>query len=541
MDRSEVAGQLPIIKNFISQELEREGQNSEFLIHYALKITLEKFSSYSGVVNFISPNPYINTFLSKIESAPALQNAFTLLTKTFSPLDTTLTTPQELNQYLAELDETLSRARVQSMEQHLDKVPGPISDGKYNRQCVTLTWGVKYICKGGDHKQNHNNRIDAHALADKQSHGKLTCRHLSWEVLVQGVKPLKDYHAPMSNLFKQQSTRLVNNDFDLQKIRFRANNYYFVHMADNFGDVLYSIAENLQIAEMKSMIFLTANHQIAFTIEFKTRGYFALKWYDPNRTESHWTYLAANVEKFKEAKLDDFMAEQQKIDYFSRLKSVTIAVYDDPQQLVGDGTQVNNFNIPDPTHLSSAEILNYSLVYNASNSIEILKNIISKHIDGMELFQILGNDSSDPGQPLFFQCALGGHRENFVKEFVISVAGSKILNSEQKVALLKGVATINGQRYSLLFLGINSLRVNQVEVYTNEILNSGLTQEEKVAILSEDDFSPPPFNGDRTKRLPAAPEMQSTLETFVNIIKQTNVLEEQNKTEVLQTQRFKID
>jgi len=542
MDGTQLAGQLPIIKNFISQELEQGDQNSEFLIHYALKVTLEKFSAYSGVITITSPHLYLTTFISKVESNSDLQNAFTLLTQgTLLPLDTTLVVRKELDQYIEEINQTLSHLREGYLQQHLENVPSPISEGKYNRQCVPLTWGVTFICKGGDHKQNHNNRIDAQAQIGKNSHGKLTCRHLSWEVLVQGEKPLKNYHAAMANLDKHQSTRLINNDYDLQKIRFRANNYYFIHMADNFGDVLYSIAENLQIAEIKSMIFLTTSHQIAFTIEFKTKGYFALKWYDPNRTESHWTYLAANAEKFKEAKLEDFMAEQQKLDYFSRLKSVTIAVYDDPKRPVGNGTQINNFNILASTQLSSAEMLNFALTYNASKSIEILKNIVSKHTDGNELFQILGNDCSDPGQPLFFQCVIVGHRDKFVKEFVLLVVCSKVLTSEQKVALLKGVATIKGYRHSLLFLGINNVREEQVKFYTNEILNSELTQEEKVAILSEDDFSPPPFNGDRTKRLPVAPEMQPLLEIFIRIIKDAKSLDESSKITILKTQRFKID
>lgn len=519
-----------VIKHFVSQELASCPEDNKYAVYFAVKTALENFSSEE--FDITHTNPIINGIFTKILNAPVLLNAFKALAIP-TKVSCVTTHNTELLTYLSELEAEMSASSTSAMSRHMDKVKNtiiPIGNGKGKKRTPTvLSWGVCYMSKWGDHTKNANNKVSV-------PYGEISCRQLSWETLVSGAKPLKSYHTAMRDLQVAQSESLRRNFYDTKNIRFRANEYYFLHKDDDIGDILYDIAKDLGVDSIKSMLFITSSHQISFTIEHKESGNIVLKWYDPNRTECHIRFLTDKVEKLKLAKLDDFMEKQQQADYFSRLSSTTVAVYVDPKRPVGDGSQPHQFTVAHPTKLSPAEILAYTTVYNADNLIELLKNTVAAESDGDKLFGLLANDLSDPGKPLFFTAVLAP-RENFVVVFISVVAKSTLLTSKQKILLLKATATIQGRAYSVLFLGINSGRASEITNYTREILKSTeLSDDEKVAILSDDGF-----NGDQSKRSPAHDEPSKlALIAFANEVR-SSTLPEDKKTLILKTQRYKID
>ena len=165
---------------------------------------------------------------------------------------------------------------------------------------------------------------------------KIFCRQLAFYQLMHEATYQEELSSPntMSNV-----AFLANNEYDKQNIKLRADQYYICGLS-NLGRQLHEIVTNTITTKNTIFImFYSKTHAMAITIQRKPQGMLALKFYDPNLTQTHKRLLFENSDNLIKLQIEDLFYEPSLLKtYFHNTQNATLAVYNDPLHLEPEAT-----------------------------------------------------------------------------------------------------------------------------------------------------------------------------------------------------------
>lgn len=163
---------------------------------------------------------------------------------------------------------------------------------------------IVYDSKGGDPNLNLNSQVRDTWWR------KIVCRHLAGFV---AEKHMKGYHEDLASptAIKAQAY-LRENKFDASGI-LNLSAYRNVFPPQVLGEQLQKIALLLQPQEECSLFFFSGNHAMQISIRHKQDGTYAVKFYDPNRTNVHRRALFKKCEAIAALTLTECLYSDEEI------------------------------------------------------------------------------------------------------------------------------------------------------------------------------------------------------------------------------------
>jgi hypothetical protein len=279
------------------------------------------------------------------------------------------------------------------------------------------------------------------AVANEQSE-PIVCRHLAMHFFENSAKNIAakfDYQAFNDIEAIQNSVKPeIKSRFDIMLARATET-----HMIDNkeFGNFLVSQFTEMEQCDKKTKVALVCseNHALGFSLRIKEKdgmAFYAVRFYDPNRTNGHARNSSSTINTFSSLSVQSYLDEEKFGKYYFPGSDAVCSIFMHDSKIDKPHQQ----KIQRPRKLTSIrcniseQMIHAIFIHGFDRSLRDLKPAFQK-MSLHERMTLLGNVNQTTGVPGFrYSCDYGF--SNMVGEFSDLL---ELIPPEKRFALLEGI------------------------------------------------------------------------------------------------------
>lgn len=305
----------------------------------------------------------------------------------------------------------------------------------------------KYYSHGEEHASLNDVFFDAWG-------DKILCRHIASARLLSIWRTQKrHYHKAFNRL--DNIPFLRENITDNNNVFLNADEYH-LFFKEKIGEQLAKIAENMVPREYLSILYYNNIHAMAITITCYEDFSIRISFYDPNDTKRHIQCLFLKPDHIKDLKLTDLLSEKDILYYFPNKSNGCFSVY--KQDILQEAPPVPQFFCAD--NMVAKEKLNFGIWYNYSDWVkEALDSASIMLTDEDSIFDFFKCEFKDI-------CMFNFYIKGGIKVKIIELYVDAVLNSS--ISIDKKIAILSPKLFSEILDTSNS---EYIKLYVDKISN----------------------------------------------------------------------